>query len=239
MTINRFPLAALALSILSQFAVADDANPGYALAIIKTPEPIEYRMENSMAGGFGWLVHKARNSSMSGRLSSEVFRRASFKPNEILRSEIEASLVKAGLRLSPPPAVSINPVKPYDVKYSAIPLGGNALLHVYIQKIGVQSHSRSSTYQPFIDAVYCLIIPGQEAKGCTYSEESFYGEGITEEDGLFYPADLADQWADEDDVFRRSTSIEPALMKGISKIADGVSKVVINYLAETRPSANQ
>lgn len=226
--------AILALGLLAQSAQAADATGDKHLAIIKTPEPIEYRMENSMAGGFGWLVHKARNSSMSGRLTTEAIKN-DFKPNDYLRNEVEMILSKSGLKITPPPPVGINPVKPYDVKYATIPLDGNALLHVYVERIGIQSRAKSSTYQPYLHVFYCLLIPGKAADGCTYSERSYYGEGYTEEDYLVYPADIADQWADEDDVFRRLKSVETALLKGLSKIAGGVSKDVIKFMAEASP----
>lgn len=224
---------ALVPLLLVQSVQAADASEEQRLAVLKTPEPIEYRMENSWVGGallvgVPWLINKGRNGSLSSTLTTELIQA---KPNEYLRGEVESILARSGIGTIEPPKVSISPVKPWDVRYAAINTDGKPFLHVYVERIGVQSRGSSRTYQPFLHVVYCLVIPPNN-KDCTYSERSYYGEGYTEEDYLVYPADLADQWADSDDVFRRVKSVEASLYKGLSKIADGVAKDVIKYMAE-------
>lgn len=168
---------------------------------------------------------------MSGRLSAELLRNNP-KLNELLKTEIASAVEKAGITIVEAPKVSINPVKPWDINYKEIDSGGVPLLHVYIEKIGLQSRSDSPTYRPFADVVYCLVLP-PEKNDCAYSDRSYYGEGYTTEDYLVYPADVADQWSDEDDVFRRIGSVEPALHKAVVKIAGGISRNIIQHFGLT------
>lgn len=237
----RIAILITAFFLSSSFASAKDdaiqaAAPAISpLAILVTPEPIEYRMENSWVGGallvgVPWLINKGRNSSMSGSLTTELIR-ADLKLNALLRSSITTELNNAGIQTTTPPTVSINPTKPWDVKYGAIKANGNAVLHVYVERVGLQSRGTSATYQPFAHVVYCLVLPGK-GNDCTYGDRSYYGEGYMEEDYLVYPADIADQWADEADVFRRLPSVEKALEKAITKISKGISAEVVKNLAQ-------
>jgi hypothetical protein len=235
------PILVTAILLSGGFASAKGEAPlavepaNILLPILVTPEPIEYRMENSWVGGallvgVPWLINKGRNSSMSGNLTTELIR-TDLKLNALLRSAIMAELNNAGIQTPAPPAVSINPTKPWDVKYGAIKANGNAILHVYVERVGLQSRGTSATYQPFAHVVYCLVLPSK-GNDCAYGDRSYYGEGYMEEDYLVYPADIADQWADEADVFRRLPSVEKALEKAITKISKGISTEVIKNITE-------
>ncbi|MBK8318446.1 MAG: hypothetical protein IPL05_07590 [Betaproteobacteria bacterium] len=131
-------------------------------------------MENSMAGGFGWLVHKARNSSMSGRLTTEGHQKR-LQAERLSSERSRNDSIEIRQKITPPPPVGINPVKPYDIKY-ADPLGWNALLHVYVERIGIQS-SEKVRPQPYLHVFIACSSPAKAADGCTYSERSSYGEG--------------------------------------------------------------
>jgi len=224
-------LATLIACLSSQFAMAEQDGEK-TIAILNSPEPIEYRMENEWIGGallvgVPWLINKGRNGNLSGNLTTALIES---KPNETLRNQISEILEQSGINLTQPPQVSINPVKPWDVKYGTINTAGKPFLHVYVERIGIQSRGTSRTYQPFVDVVFCLVPPN--GKDCAIGDRSYYGDGYTQEDYLVYPADVADQWADSDDVFRRVKSVDTALAKGIKKIAGGVAQEVIKYLAE-------
>lgn len=198
--------------------------------MLKTPEPIKFRMESSIAGGFLWMASAVRNSSMSERLS-DVLVRGNLKLNEELGEQISEILKKNGVSVS---AVSapINPVKPWDTKYSQITING-ALLHVYLEKVGIQSRPESSTYRPFAHVVYCLYIP-IKGNDCTYSDRAYYGEGYKEEDFLVYPANDAYQWADSDDAMRRIDNVAESLHGAIAKMAPGIAAAIKANLEEIR-----
>lgn len=217
-----FFIAAASLSLCK----ADELS----ISIIKTPEPIKYRMESSMAGGFLWMVSAARNSSMSERLS-DVLVRANLRLNEELSDNVSAILKVKGLTVLPV-QVAINPVKPWDVKYSKIGQG-EPILHIYLEKIGIQSRPESSTYRPFAHVVYCLYVPAKN-DDCTYGDRAYYGEGYKVEDYLVYPADDAYQWADQDDAMRRIDNVAESLHRAVAKIAPGIAAAILANTEEEK-----
>lgn len=222
-------LVATALLAISALSIADQP---ISISILKTPEPIKYRMESSMAGGFLWMVSAARNGSMSERLS-DVLVRADLLLNESLAQQVSSELQSKGIPIAQPTIATINPVKPWDVKYSSIKIGSDALLHVYLEKVGIQSRPESSTYRPFAHVVYCLHIPSK-GSDCAYGDRAYYGEGYKVEDYLVYPANEAYQWADSDDAMRRIDNVAEALRSVVAKVAPGIASAVIANLEEMK-----
>ncbi|MGB4064223.1 MAG: hypothetical protein WBK19_10400 [Azonexus sp.] len=208
---------------------ADDLS----ISMLRTPEPIKYRMESSMAGGFLWMVSAARNSSMSERLS-DVLVRSNLRLNEELGGQVSAILKTNGIAVTPVLA-AINPVKPWDVKYSKIGQG-EPILHIYLEKVGIQSRPESSTYRPFAHVVYCLYLPAK-TDDCAYGDRAYYGEGYKIEDYLVYPADEAYQWADQDDAMRRIDNVAEALHKAIAKMAQGIAAAIVANIEEAKISS--
>jgi hypothetical protein len=244
-------ISLLALYLLSAAAHSNSAieknteleSPVTKVEIIRTPNPVEYRMEFSLhkaVAAVSWvplLVNKGRNSSLSTQLSNALVGR-NLNLNELLRSKVEKEIENAGFQIDEAPKVDgIDPSKPWNVDYKTIKSGGNALLHVYIERIGVQSRSESSVYLPFAHIYYCLIIPGNKNR-CAYSKRSYYGEGITSEGVLAYPADLTYQWTDSDSVFANISQVESSLKNAVLKVGEGISESIIRNLEEVTAHQN-
>lgn len=229
----KISVAASIATLLSSLSFAADQT--ISVSILKTPEPIKFRMESSMLGGFLWMASSVRNSSMSDRLS-DVLVRADLRLNEALGRQVSAELTKRGVVVSQGISAAINPVKPWDVRYSAIQIGSDALLHIYIEKVGIQSRPESSTYRPFAHVVYCLYAPSK-SNDCTYSDRAYYGEGYKEEDYLVYPANDAYQWTDSDDVMRRVDNVAESLRSIVDKVSPGIAAAIVGNIEEMQKSA--
>lgn len=185
-----------------------------------------------MYGGFLWLATSARNSSMSERLS-EVLVKSDLRLNEALSKQVERELIDKGFGVTQLAGASINPVKPWSARYSEIQISADAMLHMYFEKVGIQSRPESSTYRPFAHVAYCLYIPSKK-NDCAFTDRAYYGEGYTEEDHLVYPANDAYQWADSDDAFRRHENVADSLRTIVSKVAPGIASAVIANIEELK-----
>lgn len=226
----KISFAASSAILLSTLASAE--GQVISISVLKTPEPIKYRMESSMAGGFLWMASAVRNGSMSERLS-DVLVRANLRLNEELGAKVAEGLKNSGISVATI-SVPINPVKPWDTKYSQIASESDAVLHVYLEKVGIQSRPESSTYRPFAHVVYCLYVPSK-GDGCAYSDRAYYGEGYKVEDYLVYPANDAYQWADSDDAMRRVDNIAESLHGAIAKMAPGIAAAIMANINEMKP----
>lgn len=217
---------ALAAAIASSQAMADDGK--IEISIVKAPEPVTYRMENSMAGGFGWIVHKMRNSSLSTALTGDMYR---LKPklSDALNDDVSANLKAAGVSLSDGAKVIIDPAKPWSVKWPSLNPDDKIVLYTYIESIGVASSNLSTVYEPTLYVVYCILTP-EKKDDCSNWGRASFGNGETVDSETSIAATPAEKWATSDDVFLRVTELSEAYKRGITKIAPGVAARVIRYL---------
>lgn len=230
-------IAALSLALANFHAAAADG--AIEISIVKAPEPMNYRMENSMAGGFGWIVHKMRNNSLSTALTGDMYR---LKPRlaNLLNEEVTASLKSAGASLSDGPKVIIDPAKPWSVNWQSLNPDGKITLYTYIESIGVVSSNLSAVYEPTMYIVYCVLTPEKKDDCSSWGRMSF-GNGETVDSETSIAATPAEKWASSDDVFLRVAELDQAYKRAITKMAPEISARVLRYLEERKnpPIAKQ
>lgn len=226
------------LCLLSAIAVSPSpllAESSERLLVVVAPEPIEYRMEYSLhtvasiLGAWGpLLANKARNKSMSSNLTTSMMR-ANVRPNQELRDETIKELGNLGIASSLV-QVPINPTDQSGANYRQAAINGPAL-HVYYERIGVQSRSSNSTYTPFAHVFYCYIPKGKSDCQDT-SDRGYYGEGYTEREPLVVPADMRFQWSDSDDVMRRQGDVIAAFGHISSEMGSEIAKAVFELMKQ-------
>lgn len=229
---NRNLAIALMLGIPMLSCADDQIAP---VSVLIAPEPIEYRMEYSLhtvasiLGAWGpMLANKARNNSLSSSLTIAMMRHGS-RPNKLLRESTQRKLNELGIA-----ATEVNfPINPTDqskVNYSEA-AKNNSILHVYFERIGVQSRHSSKTYTPFAHVFYCFVPSGKKSCDET-SDRGYYGEGYEEKEPLVIPADIRFQWADSDDVMRRLGDFDAAIDSMAAQMGIEVAEAVGRHIKQ-------
>jgi hypothetical protein len=233
-----FALALIASAALAQDVDSkpkDEAAP-VSVLLAKAPEPVSYRMENSMAGGFGWIVHKMRNSSLSTALTGDMYR---MNPRymDLLNDGLVSGLKSAGVVTEEGQKVLVNPAKPWDVKWASLHNESNIVLYTYIERIGVRSSNLSSTYEPFVYVVYCLLTPAKKDDCASWGRISF-GDGADVDTATSTAATPGERWATSDDVFLRVKELDQAYRRGITRISEGVAGKVSGLVPKKTEQAS-
>lgn len=192
-------------------------------SIIETPEPTEFRMENSQFG-LGLFVHKIRNSVLSGNFSNDLVKA---KPNfnALLRTEIAKSLESAGLKQLPNLQPELNPSDLWKVNYEAIQTESDLIIHIYVEYAGVRSHNTTPYYSPSLYVNFCVVAKKVGNK-CLIENAAVYGDNTSKDGEFVYVADPSQIWNTADDVFNDIPSVVSAISSGIKRIAVDVSKEI-------------
>lgn len=205
------------------------------IALIRGPEPTQYRMINdphvALAGGLvPLLFSKARNSGMGSNLSSAIGR-LNPKFSEYLNSEILRQLSEAGLAITDGGVYAVDPAKLGKLDYQKLNPKGKISIYTYIQDIGVRSHQSSSSYQPLAYVVTCVMTP-KSTNECSDVFYAAYGDGHESDSGLTFASPAQERWRDADEVYARVAEVEHALRGGMYKMAQALSRKLLDRLAQ-------
>ncbi|MBS1143387.1 MAG: hypothetical protein H6R14_793 [Proteobacteria bacterium] len=225
------PPITLLSALIATISLPIFAEENADLAILIAPEPIEYRMEYSLhtfasiIGAWGpLLANKARNNSLSGDLTTAMMR-SGVRPNQELREATEKHLAAVGIKTERT-NLPINPTNQAATNYREA-AKDRPVLHVYFERIGIQSRPSSKTYTPFAHVYYCLVQKGKSACDET-ADRGYYGEGYTEHERLVVPAEPVYQWIDADDVMRRQSDV----IASIHAMSDAMGKEIAEAVSE-------
>lgn len=226
---------AVIAAILSSGANAQDivqTTPPDPIALIKIQNPTTIRMENDphlLVAGIAMLgFSKIRNSSMSDRLTSEIYR---LNPNYggLLSDEIKKHLSSANIPFTDAPPISVNPEKPWKYKVHQLTESSPHSLYVYFERIGIRSHHQTSYYQPQAYFVFCGMTPANK-KDCTYGGNIAFGDNHEYEDENTIIATPAERWFDDQSAYMRATEIDLAFKRGIALAAERMAKQIIKAI---------
>lgn len=234
-TIKKIATLAMA-SCLSFQVAAQTTNPqAIEVSLIKGPEPIKYQMTNDMNLAFAivglWiplLANKARNSSMSSELTTEIYR-LNPRFSDLLHDELQKNLTSLGINVTPGPDVSVDPTKKWDANFKAMNPDNKNVIYMFFDNIGVRAHHQHTTYQPVAYAHACLLTP-KDKKYCTEEFSVAFGDNHEVEDDYVVLAEPGERWRDDADVHMRVRDVEKALRRGITKMAVGLSKQIAESL---------
>lgn len=194
--------------------------------LLKIREPATIRMENNphiaLAGLAILGISKARNSGMSDRLTSEIYR---LNPAyaELLTSQLKRHLEAAAIPVTDGPMLAVDPAKPWNYKPQQITATSPTALYVYFESIGIRSHHQNSYYQPAMHILYCLMTP-KNPKDCTDSQRIAFGDNYDQEDETTILATPGERWFDDQSAYLRVGEIDQALKRGITIAAERIAK---------------
>lgn len=200
----------------------------HSIAIIPASNPSVYSFENAtppVGYPFQYWVNKS-DSRSKAKLFNDKMSEPPLNLGETLTKEVAAALRERGFEVEILSNVQRPPKEPDNVDYDKVDAHADAILHVWIDEVGLYSSHTSTDYIPRVNINARLFVKGRE--------DNIYG------DDLYYGVDAkkGKEWAILPDpkfayptfgaVMGNLTSVRSSFQEGTSAIVSKIAQQIVD-----------
>jgi hypothetical protein len=214
----------------------DASNKITSFVILPIPDPANYDIKKHRAS-IPVIDREARKTF------TDLVKKNNPDFGLLMWNTLRTELIKAGLTEVLAPTVSIDQYNPRAINYQDLKTDADAIVHLYFESAGVRAQKmekRSSypygmtsepsdeDYQPYLYAGYCVVLKNL-GNGCQLENSAAFGDGITVDGNIEYPAKESEHWRTSDEVLANIPNVIGAYKTGSVKMAKGISEKIISY----------